>query len=88
MFSAGAKKTLLSVLCAFFGLALVLVSSGIVPAFTEDIARSVNVSIAMKTLTTDIAINIWIGNLEDHVHSLVSRITSKIPLPPVHINCH
>uniref|UniRef100_A0A3B6DK81 Vacuolar membrane protease n=1 Tax=Triticum aestivum TaxID=4565 RepID=A0A3B6DK81_WHEAT len=40
---SGAKKTLLSVLCAFFGLALVLVSSGIVPAFTEDIARSVNV---------------------------------------------
>ncbi|KAM3388372.1 hypothetical protein ACQJBY_010881 [Aegilops geniculata] len=40
---SGAKNTLLSVLCAFFGLALVLVSSGIVPAFTEDIARSVNV---------------------------------------------
>ncbi|KAE8814431.1 endoplasmic reticulum metallopeptidase 1 [Hordeum vulgare] len=40
---SGAKKTLLYVLSALFGLALVLVSSGIVPAFTEDIARSVNV---------------------------------------------
>jgi hypothetical protein len=44
MFSVGAKRTLLSLLCALFGLALILVSSGIVPAFTEDIARPVNVS--------------------------------------------
>ncbi|KQJ83633.1 hypothetical protein BRADI_5g15930v3 [Brachypodium distachyon] len=40
---SGAKRTLLSLLCTLFGLALVMVSSGIVPAFTEDIARSVNV---------------------------------------------
>uniref|UniRef100_A0ACD5V4G3 Uncharacterized protein n=1 Tax=Avena sativa TaxID=4498 RepID=A0ACD5V4G3_AVESA len=40
---SGAKRTLLSVLCALFGLALILVSSGIVPAFTDDIARPVNV---------------------------------------------
>ncbi|XP_037480021.1 endoplasmic reticulum metallopeptidase 1-like [Triticum dicoccoides] len=40
---SGAKRALLSVLCASFGLAIVLVSSGIVPAFTEDISRTVNV---------------------------------------------
>ncbi|VAH34508.1 unnamed protein product [Triticum turgidum subsp. durum] len=50
---SGAKKTLLSVLCAFFGLALVLVSSGIVPAFTEDIARSVNVVHVVDTTRTN-----------------------------------
>jgi uncharacterized membrane protein YraQ (UPF0718 family) len=40
----GDKRTLGLLLCVFFGLSLALVSSGIVPAFTEDVARSVNVS--------------------------------------------
>ncbi|KAL5216027.1 hypothetical protein ABZP36_007428 [Zizania latifolia] len=40
---SGAKRILAVLLFIFFGLALALVSSGIVPAFTEDIARTVNV---------------------------------------------
>ncbi|RLM65061.1 endoplasmic reticulum metallopeptidase 1 [Panicum miliaceum] len=40
---SGDKRTLGLLLCIFFGLSLALVSSGIVPAFTEDVARSVNV---------------------------------------------
>ena len=50
LYSAGAKRTLLSLLCAVFGLAVILVSSGIVPAFTEDIARPVNVRTAIHYL--------------------------------------
>ncbi|XP_062226190.1 uncharacterized protein LOC133924597 [Phragmites australis] len=40
---SGDKRTLGLLLCTVFGLSLALVSSGIVPAFTEDVARSVNV---------------------------------------------
>jgi len=43
MLSLGDKRTLGLLLCIFFGLSLALVTSGIVPAFTEDVARSVNV---------------------------------------------
>lgn len=45
MICLGDKRTLGFLLCAFFGVSLALVSSGIAPAFTEDIARSVNVRI-------------------------------------------
>ncbi|TVU15179.1 hypothetical protein EJB05_38715 [Eragrostis curvula] len=40
---SGDKRTLGLLLCTLFGVSLALVSSGIAPAFTEDIARSVNV---------------------------------------------
>jgi hypothetical protein len=45
MLCLGDKRTIGLLLCTFFGVSLALVSSGIAPAFTEDIARSVNVSI-------------------------------------------
>ncbi|XP_052152172.1 uncharacterized protein LOC127770478 isoform X1 [Oryza glaberrima] len=50
---SGAKRTLGFLLCIFFGLALALVSSGILPAFTEDIARSVNVVHVVDTTTVN-----------------------------------
>ncbi|KAJ1265823.1 hypothetical protein BS78_08G103700 [Paspalum vaginatum] len=40
---SGDKKILGLLLCISFGLSLALASSGIVPAFTEDVARTVNV---------------------------------------------
>src|SRR6266498_5221816 len=45
MLPSGDKRTLGFLLCLLFGVSLALVSSGIAPAFTEDVARSVNVSI-------------------------------------------
>jgi hypothetical protein len=69
MFSVGAKRTLFSVLCALFGLALILVSSAIVPAFTEDIARPVNVStgtlylLHYSFMLLWIYLNLWYPNI-------------------------
>ncbi|KAL5716950.1 hypothetical protein ACHQM5_010049 [Ranunculus cassubicifolius] len=40
---SGAKNSMIIVTCALFGLALSVTLSGIVPPFTEDIARAVNV---------------------------------------------
>ncbi|TKW05486.1 hypothetical protein SEVIR_7G179300v4 [Setaria viridis] len=50
---SGDKRTLGLLLCLFFGLSLALVSGGIVPAFTEDVARSVNVVHVVDTTGID-----------------------------------
>jgi len=50
MLSLGDKRTLGLLLCIFFGLSLALVTSGIVTAFTGDVARSVNVSTSFMLL--------------------------------------
>ncbi|XP_062184901.1 uncharacterized protein LOC133888611 isoform X2 [Phragmites australis] len=50
---SGDKKTLGLLLCISFGLSLALVSSGIAPAFTEDVARSVNVVHVVDTTGID-----------------------------------
>uniref|UniRef100_A0A0D9W782 Vacuolar membrane protease n=1 Tax=Leersia perrieri TaxID=77586 RepID=A0A0D9W782_9ORYZ len=50
---SGAKRILGFLLCILFGLALALASTGIVPAFTEDIARSVNVVHVVDTTTVN-----------------------------------
>jgi len=46
----GDKRILGLLLFVSFGLSLFLASSGIVPAFTEDVARSVNVSTSYATV--------------------------------------
>ncbi|CAL5068939.1 unnamed protein product [Urochloa decumbens] len=50
---SGDKRTLGLLLCIFFGCSLALVSSGIVPAFTEDVARPVNVVHVVDTTGID-----------------------------------
>ncbi|CAN6276315.1 unnamed protein product [Urochloa humidicola] len=50
---SGDKRTLGLLLCIFFGCSLALVSSGIVPAFTEDVARPVNVVHVVDTTGRD-----------------------------------
>ncbi|CAL5030978.1 unnamed protein product [Urochloa decumbens] len=50
---SGDKRTLGLLLCIFFGCSLALVSSGIVPAFTEDVARPVNVVHVVDTTGMD-----------------------------------
>lgn len=43
-FFLGAKNTIVIITCALFGLSLSATLTGIIPPFTEDIARAVNVS--------------------------------------------
>nr|CAB3487673.1 unnamed protein product [Digitaria exilis] len=50
---SGDKRTLGLLVCTLFGISLALVSSGIVPAFTEDVARSVNVVHVVDTTRID-----------------------------------
>lgn len=63
----GDKRILGLLLFISFGLSLALASSGVVPAFTEDVARSVNVStsyatVILQCLTCEISItNFYLG---------------------------
>lgn len=50
---SGDKKIIGLLLCISFGLSLALASSGIVPAFTEDVARTVNVVHVVDTTGID-----------------------------------
>ncbi|GJN27013.1 hypothetical protein PR202_gb14989 [Eleusine coracana subsp. coracana] len=77
---SGDKRTLGLLLCAFFGVSFALVSSGIAPAFTEDIARAVNVVHVVDTT------GINDGNTEPLSYiSLFSNTPGKLMKELVHL---